>query len=202
MDLFSGILTKPINILESDGIADYYGSILSFEESEYYFKVLSNTIEWKNDSVIIYGKEMTTKRKVAWYGEEKFKYTYSNMTKVALPFTKEISSLKNMVEDKCREKFNSCLLNLYHSGDEGMAWHSDDEIALKKDGAIASLSLGAVRKFSFKNKQTKKTISLQLDNGSLLVMKGETQRYWLHSLPKTKKINLGRINLTFRTINL
>ena len=95
----------------------------------------------------------------------------------------------------------SCLLNLYHDGNEGMAWHSDGEKDLKKYGAIASLSLGAERKFSFKHKSTKQTLSLWLEKGSLLVMKGSTQENWLHRLPPTKKIKTPRINLTFRTID-
>ena len=94
--------------------------------------------------------------------------------------------------------FNSCLLNLYHNGTEGMAWHSDDETSLAKNASIASLSLGAERKFSLKHKQTKQTVSVILENGSLLVMKGPTQTHWLHSLPKTKKITTLRINLTFK----
>ena len=91
-------------------------------------------------------------------------------------------------------------MNLYHDGSEGMAWHSDGEKDLKKNGAIASLSLGAERKFSFKHKKSKENISLFLPNGSLLIMKGSTQTYWLHRLPPTKKIHSPRINLTFRTI--
>ena len=105
-----------------------------------------------------------------------------------------------MVEKETGETFNSCLLNLYHSGDEGMAWHSDGEKDLKKNGAIGSLSFGAERKFSFKHKETKETVSIQLEHGSLLVMKGATQTNWLHRLPPTKRINQPRINLTFRTI--
>ncbi|TXJ05106.1 MAG: alpha-ketoglutarate-dependent dioxygenase AlkB, partial [Acinetobacter sp.] len=96
--------------------------------------------------------------------------------------------------------FNSCLLNLYHSGEEGMAWHSDGETDLKKNGAIASLSLGAERKFAFKHKQTKEKVELYLEHGSLLVMKDTTQSYWLHRLPPTKKVHGARMNLTFRTI--
>ncbi len=94
------------------------------------------------------------------------------------------------------------MVNLYHDGSEGMAWHSDGEKQLKRHGAIASLSFGAERKFGFKHKETKEVISLNLASGSLLVMKNETQDYWLHRLPPTKKVNSPRINLTFRTIDL
>jgi alkylated DNA repair dioxygenase AlkB len=108
--------------------------------------------------------------------------------------------LKEIIENKSGETFNSCLLNLYHSGEEGMAWHSDGEKDLQKNGAIASLSLGAERKFAFKHKTTKRTVSILLEKGSLLIMKGDTQTNWLHRLPPTKKVKTPRINLTFRTV--
>lgn len=157
-------------------------------------------IAWKNDEAIIFGKHITTKRKVAWYAEEEFEYTYSKTTKRALAFNETLLKLKKLIEEHTGESFNSCLLNLYHNGSEGMAWHSDGETDLKKNGAIASLSLGAERKFSFKHKETKETVSLELPHGSLLVMKGTTQKHWLHRLPPTKKIHAPRVNLTFRTI--
>jgi len=169
-------------------------------EADIYYNNLLSNIEWKNDIAIIFGKRIETKRKVAWYGDAAFEYTYSNNTKLALPFTKELLELKEFVTQRTKKTYNSCLLNLYHSGNEGMAWHSDGEKDLKKNGAIASLSFGAERKFAFKHKETKETISLILENGSLLVMKDDTQSNWLHRLPPTKKIHTPRINLTFRTI--
>lgn len=108
--------------------------------------------------------------------------------------------LKAIVEELTGQKHNSCLLNLYHTGDEGMAWHSDDEKSLGKNTSIASLSFGAERKFALKHRVSKDPVSLILENGSLLVMKGATQTNWLHSLPKSKKITEPRINLTFRTM--
>ena len=202
MDLFNNEIHSLTNLLPKDGIVVYYKNILTSQEANHYFDYLLNTIEWKNDQAFIYGKLIITKRKVAWYGDTDFEYTYSKTTKRALPWTKELVELKQMIEDKTGEKFNSCLLNLYHNGDEGMAWHSDAEKELKKNGAIGSLSLGAERKFTFKHKETKETISLILENGSLLVMKGTTQSSWLHRLPPTKLISTPRINLTFRTIDL
>jgi len=108
--------------------------------------------------------------------------------------------LKSTIERVTGESFNSCLLNLYHNGSEGMGWHSDDEKSLANNGAIASLSIGSERKFSFKHKESKSKIEVVIEQGSLLLMKDETQRYWLHQLPKTKKIEKPRINLTFRKI--
>jgi alkylated DNA repair dioxygenase AlkB len=202
MNLFNNEIHSLTNLLPKDGIVIYYKNLLTSQEANHYFDCLLNTIEWKNDQATIYGKLIITKRKVAWYGDTDFEYTYSKNTKRALPWTKELVELKKMIEDKTGEKFNSCLLNLYHNGDEGMSWHSDAEKELKKNGAIGSLSLGAERKFTFKHKETKETISLILENGSLLVMKGTTQTSWLHRLPPTKLISTPRINLTFRSIDL
>lgn len=200
MDLFNPEINETTNLLPKDGTVNYYGKLFSREDSNRYLDILLNTIEWKNDEAIIFGKLILTKRKVAWYGNQEFEYTYSNTTKKALPWTKELLELKKIIETETGETFNSCLLNLYHSGEEGMAWHSDAEKDLKKNGAIGSVSFGAERKFAFKHKESKETVSLILQHGSLLVMKDETQTYWLHRLPPTKTTQKPRVNLTFRTI--
>lgn len=200
MDLFGNYINEKINLLPKDGTVNYYGKVLTHQLVNHYFDVLIKTIEWKNDEAFFMGKHIITKRKVAWYGNDNYSYTYSNTTKQALPWTKELSELKRMVEEKTGATFNSCLLNLYHTGDEGMAWHSDDEKSLGKNTVIASMSFGAERKFSFRHKQTKETVSIVLEHGSLLVMKDATQTHWLHRLPPTKKIHKARINLTFRTM--
>lgn len=198
MDLFNP--SKTTNLLPHDGEVIYYGPIMTSNEAVEYYDSLMETIEWANDQAMMFGKLIITKRKVAWYGSEEFSYTYSNITKTALLWTKELLELKELVEKESGETYNSCLLNLYHSGDEGMAWHSDGEKDLKKHGAIASMSFGADRKFAFKHKETKVTVSQILEKGSLLIMKGTTQENWLHRLPPTKKVKSPRINLTFRTI--
>jgi alkylated DNA repair dioxygenase AlkB len=200
MNLFGNLTDSKKNILPADGTVNYYGKIFSAAEANEYLKSLLVNIEWKNDEAFILGKLIITKRKVAWYGDEEFEYTYSNRTKKALPWTKELLELKAKTEKETGENFNSCLLNLYHSGEEGMAWHSDGEKDLKKDGAIGSLSFGAERRFSFRHKATKQTVSVMLEHGSLLVMKDATQTHWLHRLPPTTKILKPRVNLTFRTI--
>lgn len=200
MELFSFEQYK--SILPYDGETIYYGIVLNSNEVKFYYNSLLETINWKNDELKIFGKSIITKRKVAWYGDKEFLYTYSGITKKANIWTEELLSLKSKVEELSKETYNSCLLNLYHSGDEGMAYHSDDEKMLKRNGAIASLSIGAERKFSLKHKKNKQRIDIVLETGSLLVMKGETQQHWLHTLPKTKKNISPRINLTFRTINI
>lgn len=191
------------NILPTDGEVFYYGAILSPPKGAFYFKQLIENIAWENEKAMMFGKLIVTKRKVAWYGDEAFGYTYSKRTKLARPWTKELKALKKTIEEHTGASYNSCLLNLYHNGNEGMGWHSDDEKELLDNGPIASLSLGAGRNFSFKHKKSKKskkTVSIFLETDSLLLMKGSTQKYWQHRLPPTKKVFTPRINLTFRTI--
>ena len=200
MELFDLPADPNKNLLPEDGTVNYYGKVLTLQQANHYFELLASTLEWRNDEAIIFGKRVITKRKVAWYGDMEFPYTYSNITKHALPWTSELLELKELVEARSKEKYNSCLANLYHTGSEGMAWHSDGEKDLKKNGAIASISLGAERKFGFKHKESKEVVYTQLEHGSLLVMKDVTQTHWLHRLPPTKKVNNARVNLTFRTI--
>lgn len=202
MDLFHSFRDKNTNLLPKDGVVNYYGKLFGKEKTEFYFQRLLEGIEWTQDEVIIFGKKITTKRKVAWYGESPFEYTYSNTTKRALPWTQELLEIKQAIEQESGESFNSCLLNLYHNGEEGMGWHCDNEPDLKRDGAIASISLGAERKFVFKHKDSKERIEIILENGSLLIMKNETQRYWLHTLPKSRKVQGIRVNLTFREMKV
>lgn len=200
MKLFDEFIDRKKNWLPHDGTVNYYGKLFNQKEADGYLEKLLKTIDWQHDEAIIFGKKIVTKRKVAWYGERPFEYTYSNITKLALPWTTEILELKKIVENETKETFNSCLLNLYHNGNEGMAWHSDGETDLKKNGAIGSLSFGAERKFAFKHKKTGEKIELILEHGSLLVMKDTTQNHWFHRLPPTKRVITPRINLTFRTI--
>jgi alkylated DNA repair dioxygenase AlkB len=198
MDLFGNDPTA--NLLPFDGTVNYHGQIVSDAEARHYFEALLDGVPWRNDETIIFGRHIVTARKVAWYGDSAYSYTYSGTTKQALIWTAELLTLKSIVEKRTGTKFNSCLLNLYHNGSEGMAWHSDDEKSLGRNTTIASLSLGTERKFCLKHKRAQQTISIILETGSLLVMKDATQTNWLHSLPKSKRITTPRINLTFRTI--
>lgn len=192
---------KISNLLPKDGEVLYLGPVFNLDESGRLFDNLFDEIEWRNDEAFIFGKHIITKRKVAWYAEKEFSYTYSKVTKKAKLWTKTLREIKERVEDISGETYNSCLLNLYHNGSEGMAYHSDSEKELKFNGTIASISFGAARKFSFKHVETKERVDIRLENGSLLLMKGCTQKKWQHRLPPTKKVLTPRINLTFRTIN-
>ena len=198
IDLFSE--GRPTNLLPHDGEVLYYGKVFSLENAQHYYDCLLQNIAWEHDEAMMFGKRIITKRKVAWYGDKDYAYTYSKITKFALPWTPELKQLKDKIEQVSGTNYNSCLLNLYHDGSEGMAYHSDDEKTLVDNAAIASISFGAERKFSFKHKRTKERVDIFLENGSLLIMKGATQKNWLHRLPPTKKVHSPRINLTFRSI--
>lgn len=198
MDLFHQ--NGRANLLPRDGQVEYHGPLMGFAKAETYLNQLLSDIEWHHDEVKMFGKHIVTKRKVAWFADDGFSYSYSNTTKVAQGWTPFLSELREIAEKASGETFNSCLLNLYHSGQEGMGWHSDDEKELVTNGAIASLSFGAERKFSLKHKLDKTTVSQVLETGSLLVMKGATQAHWLHSMPKTTRVSAPRVNLTFRQI--
>lgn len=186
------------NLLPYDGTVIYHGAFLTAAEASFYFNQLLHRIAWQHDEVVMFGKRIITPRQVAWYGDASFSYTYSHTTKEALPWTPALLELKREAEKVCGAHYNSCLLNLYHHGGEGMGWHTDNEATLVPRASIASISLGAARKFSFKHKVSKETVAVTLAPGSLLEMKDETQEHWLHALPKTTTVTAPRINLTFR----
>jgi alkylated DNA repair dioxygenase AlkB len=200
MDLFNQKINNTANLLPFDGKVNYHGQIFTDQQIQILYQKLMNNIQWQQDEIMMFGKLIITKRKVAWYAHKELDYTYSKKTKKAILFTPELLEIKEIIEQQCNETFNSCLLNLYHNGDEGMGWHADAEKELKPNGAIASVSFGAARKFVFKHKENETLVTIMLDNGSLLVMKDQTQQYWQHQLPKSKRIKTPRINLTFRTI--
>ncbi len=189
------------NILPQDGIALYYEKIIADEQFEPLYNALLNNIQWENEKVVMFGKEIITKRKVALYSDPSIAYRYASKTKIGLPWIDTLLEIKNITESVTKESYNACLLNLYHNGEESMGWHSDNEKEIITNSSIASLSLGANRKFSFKHKETKETVSIELENGSLLEMKGSVQTQWWHALPKSKKVTAARINLTFRQMH-
>lgn len=191
---------KPQNILPKDGVVEYYGKVFhDFDAQEYYVKLLQEIL-WKPDVVKIFGKEIVTKRKIALYGDEGITYTYTGKTKNAEKWTDVLLEIKFFIEQISGESYNACLLNLYHNGSEAMSWHADNEKEMLKNSAIASISFGAEKKFGFRHKISQLEVSLMLENGSLLIMKGETQQFWKHKLFTNARIKEARINLTFRTL--
>ena len=186
------------NLLPCDGIAEYSGAIFDKIDSILLLNNLLESILWQQDEVILFGKKRILSRKVAWHGEGNFTYSYSGTSKKANPWTPTLKIILEKVEALSGTRFNSCLLNLYHHGSEGMGWHSDNEKTLGINPVIASVSFGAERIFKLKHRKTGEVVSLKLEQGSLLIMKGETQHHWVHTMPKTKKITAPRVNLTFR----
>jgi alkylated DNA repair dioxygenase AlkB len=198
MRLDLGFSAPVKNVLPYDGGAEYFGAIVTPEAATSYLDALRDTIAWEHDTLVIYGRRIVTARQTAWYGDRPWAYTYSHTTKVALPWTAELLAIKALVEEVSGECYNSCLLNRYRDGREGMGWHSDDEDTIGPGSAIASVSLGAERRFDLRHKTTREKVSLLLAHGSLLVMRGATQQHWQHSLPKSTRIGTSRVNLTFR----
>ncbi len=201
MDLFQ---SADSNLIPLDGELFYYPSFFTREKSDFYFDELMKSIPWQHDEVMMFGKKIITKRKVAWYGDEGCSYTYSKILRVPISWNETLLEIKNQVEEKANANFNSCLLNLYHDGSESMAYHADDEPMLERNATIASVSFGAERRFLFRHNNFRENkipvVETILSNGSLLLMQGEIQSIWKHALPASKKIITPRINLTFRKI--
>ncbi|MDO5639185.1 MAG: alpha-ketoglutarate-dependent dioxygenase AlkB [Neisseria sp.] len=192
------------NLLPYDGIVNDYGVIFERQTADAYYQQLLHHIPWRHDEALIFGKHIITDRQVAWYGDAHFDYTYSGATRTALLWNDTLLAIKHQVETLMKPisptVFNSCLLNLYPTGQQGMAWHSDDEAGLGKNATIASLSFGAVRKFALKHRSRQHKCEMLLEHGQLIVMRGTTQSHWLHAVMKTAKVHTPRINLTFRTM--
>lgn len=179
----------------------YYPDFIKADEAELLFETLKSNVNWEQRSIKMFGKTIPQPRLTAWYGDAGISYTYSGLLWEALPWTPELLQIKAKLEMLTGESFNSVLLNYYRDGNDSMGWHSDDEKELGHNPVIASVSLGAVRKFQVKPKKGEGNLkSYFLENGSLLVMLGDFQELWKHALPKDKKVLQGRINLTFRKI--
>lgn len=187
---------NPRNILPFDGhaylIDDTQGAFAWPEITAH----LAESVPWRIEIARLFGREMPVPRMTAWFGEAD--YTYSGIRHRAAPFPAIVQLLRERAESLSGASYNSVLLNLYGNGTDSVGWHSDNEAGLGDCPTIASLSLGAARRFQFRHKRTKDTITLELGEGHWLIMAGETQRFWLHQVPKTTASVARRINLTFR----
>ncbi|MFV9550572.1 alpha-ketoglutarate-dependent dioxygenase AlkB family protein [Algibacter sp. PT7-4] len=195
------LFESTINLNLEGADITYYPNFFNTEDSNLYLKNLLKTINWQQDTITVYGKKHLQPRLTAFYADNGKTYKYSNIIMQPHTFKNDLLKIKNKIETKLKIKFTSCLANLYRNGNDGNGWHADNEKQLGKNPIIASVTFGAERSFQFKHKTNKllKT-KLTLQHGSLLLMQGETQKNWLHQIPKTKK-NIGkRINLTFRII--
>ena len=197
------ILKKNCTLIQSVNLSlKYIENFFNLDESKLYMRNLTQSVLWRREKIKMWGKEIVTKRRIAWYADDGKSYTYSGSTFFPSQWNNVLLQLKEKVENYSEIKFNSVLLNEYPNGEVGMGWHSDDEKELGTDPIIASLSFGADRDFIFKHKTDRsiENVKLHLKSGSLLLMLGSTQHYWKHSLPKRLKVKEPRINLTFRNI--
>lgn len=199
---------QPIRIAPSQSDASnadrlYWPAFLTNEESSRYLGSIVEALHWQQRTLRVYNKDHLTPRLVAWCAEPGVKYSYSGDTTPQQDWPSALVQLKSKVERICNTRFNGALLNYYRDGEDSMGWHCDDEASLGEQPIIASLSLGAERTFQFRPKPplTGERIDLQLDNGSLLLMSGNTQKFWQHALPKRKRIQQARLNITFRYVH-
>ena len=195
------LLFPPDNLIPYDGEAIYHGVVFPEDVATEMVHSLFDTIPWKSDEVMMFGKKIITKRKVAWFADTGISYTYAGVKKTGFSWTDKLLEIKQKIERMTGANYNACLLNLYHEGEEGMGWHQDNEKEMVTGSSIASLSFGAARKFAFKHATTNERLDIELAHGSLLEMKGAIQQFWYHSLPKTKRVKQMRINLTFRLMH-
>jgi alkylated DNA repair dioxygenase AlkB len=190
------------NILPKDGEVLYFPNLYTEKQSKLFMDILTEKVRWQQDKIKMFGKEHNLPRLTSWYGDGGLPYYYSGIKMLPnkVDFD-ELSLVKMAVELQTDNRFNSVLLNLYRDGKDSVSWHSDDEKELGTNPIIASLTFGSTRVFKFRHKEDNKLQrEIELTPGSLVIMKGETQHMWEHSVPKTSKEIGPRINLTFRNM--
>ena len=194
------LFTKNLNLNLPDADVRYYPNFLGAKNADSYFTIFRKSIVWQQDDIKVFGKVHPQPRLTALYSSNNKPYSYSNITMHPKAFGPELLQLKEKIEGLAQCEFTTCLLNLYRNGRDSNGWHADDEKELGQNPIIASVSLGAERFFHLKHNTRPNKLKLLLEHGSLLLMKGETQHFWKHQIPKTAR-NVGeRINLTFRII--
>jgi alkylated DNA repair dioxygenase AlkB len=188
------------NLVPCDGELFQIHGFYPQAEADILFDKLHQTLEWQQEQLFIYGRWLAVPRLMCWYGDAGASYRYSHVDHTPLPWTAELLQLKTEVEAACQHRFNSVLANLYRNGRDSMGCHADDEKELGENPLIASLSFGAQRTLRFRHARLGHKLDVPLAHGDFLIMAGELQHHWKHELPKTRKSNLPRINLTFRLI--
>lgn len=198
--LFPGLATHRLSL--PDATVVYQPGFLSASEAREFFERLHQQLDWRSEDLTLFGKRLTVPRLTAWYGDPGAHYTYSRLPHAPLPWTDGLQALRIRLEAATGHPFNGVLCNLYRDGSDSMAWHRDNEPELGVHPVIASLSLGATRKFRLRHTVRKDlgVVELPLEAGSLLLMAGETQQHWEHEVRKSKSVTAPRINLTFRCV--
>ena len=199
-DLHSAPYNWGKNLVPFDGELYLINQFYRLPESDQLFAALETDLTWQEEAIFIFGKWVKVPRLMCWYGDPDAYYQYSGVNHQPRPWTTELQSVRKKVEQQCQCAFNSVLANLYRDGKDSMGCHADDEKELGPNPVIASLSLGDERLFKLHHKKRKEILAISLGHGDLLVMAGTLQHYWMHSVPKTKKLKTPRINLTFRKI--
>ena len=187
-------------LLPNDGSAVIVPDFLSESEADDFFSGLHSTTPWEEHSIKLFGKLVPEPRLSTWHAEADLPYAYSGVPRTPHPWIEPLMTLRRACEAHTGQSFNGALLNLYRSGKDAMGWHSDDEAVNGPNPVIASVSLGAERRFDFRHKETREVISVVLPHGSLLVMSGSCQTNWLHRIAKTNRQIEPRINVTFRSL--
>jgi alkylated DNA repair dioxygenase AlkB len=199
--MFSALnATLPTELPIAGGGLRYAGRFLPPEQADGLLHALIPEVPWQQAEISLFGRKVLTPRLSCWMGDADAVYRYSNTTFVPEPWLDCILALKRQVEAAAGTPFNSVLLNYYRSGQDAMGWHSDDEPELGLQPVIASISLGCVRRFLLRRKGGGPSAAIELAHGSLLLMQGDTQKNYQHSLPRSAKAVDARINLTFRKI--
>lgn len=184
----------------TNGEYRYFPNFFNRTDADRLLKAFEENIEWKQEEMQMYGKILKFPRLTAWYGDDDKPYSFSGITLKPLPWTAELSEIKDLIEPLSDVEYNSVLLNLYRDGNDSISWHSDDEKELGQNPIIASVNFGQERDFQLKNKATGEKLNIKLQHGSLLIMQGAMQHHWQHQVPKRKNIDKPRVNLTFRVI--
>lgn len=208
-DLFGNIISSKPNNINKSGLTEidngeylFFPDFFSKSESDLYLHKMEENIDWKQESMNMYGKQVNFPRLTAWYGDNDKPYSFSGITLEPKTWNSELMEIKQKIEPLSNVVFNSVLLNRYRSGNDSISWHTDAEKELGLNPVIASVNFGATRKFQLRHIHTREKLEIELTHGSLLVMKGQLQHYWQHQVPKTSKVVGERINLTFRVIKL
>ncbi len=193
--------SNPRNLISCDGELRYYQHFLTSQLADKLYQQLDDTLDWREETLTIMGKQVTAPRLVCWHGDPDAVYCYSGITHNPLPWTPALNQIKEQIYQLSGFNFNSVLGNFYRNGQDSMGWHADKEKQLGMNPVIASLSLGAERLFKLRHRKNGQTVDIILEHGSLLIMSGSLQHHWRHCLPKTRSCRTPRINLTFRFIH-
>lgn len=195
------IKPEKTTLITQFGFVTYLDQLFNLLECAEYFNYFQSNIHWTSDELVIYGKKIITKRKIAWFANSNFDYNYSGVSRIATSWDEKVLEIKQKLQLETGITFNSCLLNYYPTGKEGMAWHSDDQNHLQPNSTVAIISFGVERFFKLRLLSNKsEPVKILLQKGSLLLMLDETQKYWQHEIPKMAGIIDPRISLTFRSM--